>query len=103
MRVYGRPGELSCSPPGPDGLGRCTAPGATEIRIEFPEGVSGFRAVRGPVDVGFAPTTFGCRGRDEVPTPAIAGGYGRGGSRRCTDADTGSYADPAGRGRFCPR
>ena len=25
----------------------------------------------------------------------------RGGSRRCTD-DTGSYADPAGQGRYCP-
>jgi len=35
--------------------------------------------------------------------PSDRAGYGRGGSRRCTDADTGSYADPAGRGRFCPR
>ena len=34
--------------------------------------------------------------------PGDRAGYGRGGSRRCTDADTGSYADPAGQGRFCP-
>lgn len=35
--------------------------------------------------------------------PGDRAGYGRGGSRRCTDADTGTYADPAGLGRFCPR
>ena len=35
--------------------------------------------------------------------PGDRAGYGRGGSRQCTDVDTGSYADPAGRGRFCPR
>ena len=35
--------------------------------------------------------------------PGDRAGYGRGGSRRCTDADTGSYADPAGQGRFCPQ
>ncbi len=34
--------------------------------------------------------------------PGDRAGYGRGGSRRCTDADTGTYADPAGQGRFCP-
>ena len=34
--------------------------------------------------------------------PGDRAGYGRGGAPRCTDADTGSHADAAGAGRYCP-
>jgi hypothetical protein len=68
MQVFGRPGELACGPPGADGSGRCRAERATLVRLEFPEGTSGFRIHgREPAVLDFTGTSFNCRGASDRP------------------------------------
>lgn len=68
-KLYGRPKQMLCSEPGPGGRGECEIVGASEIRIEFPAGASGFRTSgREPVIFTYdAAGNFSCRGAKDAP------------------------------------
>ena len=68
-KLYGRPKEMLCSEPGPGGRGECEIVGASQIRIEFAAGTSGFRTSgQEPVIFTYdAAGNFSCRGAKDVP------------------------------------